>query len=94
MKHNEASAKRSTTTLAYAQRYDKELTTGLMDIEKVKDVTLIKYGLEYKTDENRWVTTLTTNEIRSIDKCKKETEKEVVCDCEVFDQGMISTLIC
>jgi hypothetical protein len=57
-KHNAAASKRSTTTLAYAQRYARELTTGLMDISKVKDATIIKYGLEYKPEENRWITTL------------------------------------
>jgi hypothetical protein len=33
-KHNAAASKRSTTTYAYAQRYVRELNTGLMDIEK------------------------------------------------------------
>ena len=75
-KHNAAASKRSTTTLAYAQRYARELTIGLMDIEKVKDATIIRYGLEYKPDENRWITTLTTDEMRCIDDCKKGTEKE------------------
>jgi hypothetical protein len=75
-KHNAAASKRSTTTLAYAQRYARELTSGLMDIANVKDETIIKYGLEYKTDENRWITTLTTNEMECIDICKKGTDKE------------------
>jgi hypothetical protein len=73
-KHNAAASKRSTTTLAYAQRYARELTIGLMDITKVKDETIIKYGLEYKDD--RWITTLTTDEMRCIDACKKGDDKE------------------
>jgi hypothetical protein len=73
-KHNAAASKRSTTTLAYAQRYARELTTGLMDISKVKDETIIKYGLEFKDD--RWITTLTTNEMECIDACKKGNDKE------------------
>jgi hypothetical protein len=91
-KHNAAASKRSTTTLAYAQRYVRELNTGLMDIEKVKDATIIKYGLEYKVDENRWITTLTTNEMRCMDDCKKGTEKEVVCECEVSDTESVASL--
>jgi len=75
-KHNAAASKRSTTTLAYAQRYARELTIGLMDIAKVKDATIIKYGLEYREEENRWITTLTTDEMRCIDDCKKATDKE------------------
>jgi hypothetical protein len=75
-KHNAAASKRSTTTLAYAQRYARELTTGLMDIAKVKDATIIKYGLEYKEEENRWITTLTTDEMKCIDVCKKGNDKE------------------
>ena len=47
-----------------------------MLIENVKDVTIIKYGLEYKDDENRWITTLTTDQIECMDTCKKGTEKE------------------
>jgi hypothetical protein len=47
-----------------------------MDIKNVKDATIIKYGLEYKADENRWITTLTTNEMECIDICKKGTDKE------------------
>ena len=66
-KHNADVSKRTTTTLAYVQRYVRELTTGLMDPTKVKDATFIKYGLEYKPEENRWITTLTTNEIECID---------------------------
>jgi hypothetical protein len=75
-KHNAAASKRSTTTLAYAQRYARELTIGLMDISKVKDATIIKYGLEYKPEENRWITTLTTEEMECIDVCKKGNDKE------------------
>jgi hypothetical protein len=75
-KHNAAASKRSTTTLAYAQRYARELTIGLMDIAKVKDATIIKYGLEYKAEENRWITTLTTEEMECIDVCKKGNDKE------------------
>ena len=73
-KHNAAASKRNTTTLAYDQRYVRELNTGLMDIAKVKDATIIKYGLEYKDD--RWITILTTDEMECIDKCKKGTDKE------------------
>jgi len=73
-KHNAAASKRSTTTFAYAQRYVRELNTGLMDISKVKDATIIKYGLEFKDD--RWITTLTTNEMECIDLCKKGNDKE------------------
>jgi hypothetical protein len=73
-KHNAAASKRSTTTLAYAQRYVRELNTNLMDISKVKDATIIKYGLEFKDD--RWITTLTTNEMECIDACKKGNDKE------------------
>jgi hypothetical protein len=91
-KHNAAASKRSTTTLAYAQRYVRELNTGLMDIEKVKDATIIKYGLEYKAEENRWITTLTTDQMDCIDACKKETEKEVVCECEVSDTESVASL--
>jgi hypothetical protein len=75
-KHNAAASKRSTTTVAYAQRYVRELNTGLMDIGKVKDATIIKYGLEYKSEENRWITTLTTDEMKCIDVCKKGNDKE------------------
>jgi hypothetical protein len=91
-KHNAAASKRSTTTLAYAQRYVRELNTGLMDIEKVKDTTIIKYGLEYKTEENRWITTLTTNEMECIDVCKKGTEKEDTCECEETDTESVASL--
>ncbi len=45
-----------------------------MDISKVKDATIIKYGLEFKDD--RWITTLTTNEMECIDACKKGNDKE------------------
>jgi hypothetical protein len=91
-KHNAAASKRSTTTLAYAQRYARELTTGLMDISKVKDATIIKYGLEYKPEENRWITTLTTNEMECIDVCKKGTDKEVDCECELSDTESVASL--
>jgi hypothetical protein len=47
-----------------------------MDISKVKDATLIKYGLEYKAEEDRWITTLTTNEMRCLDDCKKGNDKD------------------
>ena len=80
MKHITADSKRSTTTLVYTQRYTRELNTGLMDIANVKDVTIIKYGLEYKAEENRWITTLTTIEMECIDICKKGTDKEVACE--------------
>ena len=91
-KHNAAASKRSTTTLAYAQRYVRELNTGLMDIAKVKDATIIKYGLEYKSEENRWITTLTTNEMECIDICKKGTEQEDVCECDVSDTESVASL--
>jgi hypothetical protein len=91
-KHNAAASKRSTTTLAYAQRYCRELNTGLMDIAKVKDATIIKYGLEYKSEENRWITTLTTNEMECIDICKKGTEQEDVCECELSDTESVASL--
>jgi hypothetical protein len=73
-KHNARASKRSTTTLAYAQRYARELNTGMMDIANVKDATIIKYGLEYQ--ENRWITTLTTDEMKCIDECKKGNDRE------------------
>ena len=63
-----------------------------MDIAKVKDATIIKYGLEYKAEENRWITTLTTNEMECIDVCKKGTDKEVVCECEVSDTESVASL--
>ncbi len=44
-KHNATASKRSTTTLAFAQRYVRELNTSLMDIKNVKDGTITKYGL-------------------------------------------------
>jgi hypothetical protein len=92
VKHNAAASKWSTTTLTYAQRYVRELTSGLMDPTKVKDETFIKYGLEYKSEENRWITTLTTNEMECIDVCKKGTEKEVACECEVSDTESVPSL--
>ena len=61
-----------------------------MDIAKVKDATIIKYGLEYKSEENRWITTLTTNEMECIDVCKKGTDKEVACECEVSDTESVA----
>jgi len=63
-----------------------------MDIEKVKDATIIKYGLEYKSEENRWITTLTTNEMECIDVCRNGTEKEDVCECEVSDTESVASL--
>jgi hypothetical protein len=63
-----------------------------MDPTKVKDETFIKYGLEYKTEENRWVTTLTTNQMECIDVCRKGTEKEDVCECEVSDTESVASL--
>jgi hypothetical protein len=92
VKHNTTASKQSTTTLAYAQRYVRELNTGLMDISKVKDATIIKYGLEYKSEENRWITTLTTNEMECIDVCKKGTDKEVDCECEVSDTESVASM--
>ena len=63
-----------------------------MDPTKVKDETFIKYGLEYKSEENRWITTLTTNEMECIDICKKGTDKEVPCECEVSDTESVASL--
>ena len=88
-KHNAAASKRSTTSLAYAQRYVRELTSGLMDIKNVKDATIIKYGLEYKSEENRWIKTLTTDEMECIDVCK---EKKDDCVCEVSDTESVASL--
>jgi hypothetical protein len=89
-KHNARASKRSTTTLAYAQRYARELTSGLMDIANVKDATVIKYGLEY--DGNRWITTLSTDDMRCIDECKKGTEKEDECACDASDTESVASL--
>ncbi len=90
-KHNVRASKRSTTTLAYTQRYAKELNTGMMDIANVKDATVIKYGLEY--DGNRWITTLTTDEMKCIDECKKNgTDKEDTCVCDMSDTESVSSL--
>ncbi len=63
-----------------------------MDIAKVKDATIIKYGLLYKAEENRWITTLTTNEMECIDICKKGTEQEDVCECDVSDTESVASL--
>ena len=46
-----------------------------MDISKVKDATIIKYGLE-KDDNGVWYTTLKTDEMECMDKCKKGNDKE------------------
>jgi hypothetical protein len=89
-KHNARASKRSTTTLAYAQRYARELNTGMMDIANVKDATVIKYGLEY--DGNRWITTLTTEEMKCIDECKNGTDKEAECACDVSDTESVASL--
>jgi hypothetical protein len=89
-KHNARASKRSTTTFAYAQRYARELNTGMMDIANVKDATVIKYGLEY--DGNRWITTLTTEDMKCIDECKKGTEKEDECACDVSDTESVASL--
>jgi hypothetical protein len=78
-KHNAAASKRSTTTLAYAQRYCRELNTEMMLIENVKNATVVKYGLEYK--DGLWITTLTTDEARCIDDCKKKDD----CACDDTD---------
>jgi hypothetical protein len=80
------------TTLAYAQRYARELTSGMMLIENVKDATIIKYGLEYKADENRWITTLTTDEMRCMDACKKGDDKEDACACDDSDADSVASL--
>jgi hypothetical protein len=88
-KHNARASKRSTTTLAYAQRYARELNTGMMDIANVKDATVIKYGLEY--DGNRWITTLTTDEMKCIDECKNGTDKEE-CACDMSDTESVASL--
>ena len=63
-----------------------------MDIKNVKDGTITKYGLEYKVEENRWITTLTTNEMECIDVCKKGTEKEDTCECEETDTESVASL--
>jgi hypothetical protein len=63
-----------------------------MDPTKVNDETFIKYGLEYKSKENRWITTLTTNQMECIDVCKKGTEKVVGCECEVSDTESVPSL--
>ena len=89
-KHNARASKRSTTTLAYAQRYARELNTGMMDIANVKDATVIKYGLEY--NGNRWITTLTTEEMKCIDECKKGNDKEDECACDVSDTESVASL--
>jgi hypothetical protein len=94
-KHNATTSKRSLTTLAYAQRYARELTSGMMLIENVKDATIINYGLEYKDD--RWITTLTTDEMRCIDECKKGNDKEGndkedACACDVSDTDSVASL--
>ena len=90
-KHNTATSKRSTTVLTCTQRYVRELASGLMHSKKVKDETFIKYGLEYEVEENRWITTLTTNEMKCINVCKKGTEKEVVCESEVSDTESVTS---
>ena len=46
-----------------------------MDISKVKEATIIKYGLE-KDDNGVWITTLKTDVMECIDKCKKGDDKE------------------
>jgi hypothetical protein len=89
-KHNTRASKRSTTILAYAQRYGRELNTGMMDIANVKDGTVIKYGLEY--DGNRWITTLTTDEMKCIDECKNGTDKEDTCVCDMSDTESVTSL--
>ena len=55
--------------------YIHELNTGLMDISKVKDATIIKYGLE-KDDKGVWYSTLKTEQMKCIDECKKTTDKD------------------
>jgi hypothetical protein len=84
-KHNTAASKRSTTTLAYAQRYCRELNTGMMLIENVKGATVVKYGLEYK--DGLWITTLTTDEMRCIDDCKDKKD-----DCACDDTESVASL--
>jgi hypothetical protein len=61
-----------------------------MDIANVKDATVIKYGLEY--DGNRWITTLTTEEMKCIDECKKGNEKEDECACDASDTESVASL--
>lgn len=56
-KHNARASKRSVSTNAYVRRYIHELNTGLMDVSKVKDATIIKYELE-KDDNGVWYSTL------------------------------------
>jgi hypothetical protein len=63
----------------------------MMDIANVKDVTVIKYGLEY--DGNRWITTFTTDEMKCIDECKKNgTDKEEECECEISDTERVASV--
>jgi hypothetical protein len=63
----------------------------MMDIANVKDATVIKYGLEY--DGNRWITTLTTDEMKCIDECKKNgTDKEDTCACDMSDTESVASL--
>ena len=73
-KHNAVASKRSVSTNAYVQRYIHELNTGLMDISKVKDATIIKYELK-KDDNGIWYSTLKTEEMECRDVCKKGTDK-------------------
>jgi hypothetical protein len=54
-----------------------------MLVENVKDATIIKYGLEY--EDNRWITTLTTDQMDCIDACKKGDDKEDACACDDTD---------
>ncbi len=63
-----------------------------MDPTKVKDETFIKYGLEYKADESRWITTLTTNEMECIDVCKKGIEKKILVSVRKLTQKVLDLL--
>jgi hypothetical protein len=89
-RRNTRASKRSTTTLAYGQRYARELNKGMMDIANVKDATVIKYGLEY--DGNRWITTLTTDEMKCIDECKKNGTDKEECACDMSDTESVASL--
>jgi hypothetical protein len=41
------------------------------------------FTLEY--DGNRWITNLTTDEMKCIDECKNGTDKEEECACDMSD---------
>jgi hypothetical protein len=57
----------------------------MMDVANVKDRTIIKYGLEYK--DNRWITTLTTDQMDCFDACKEKKD-----DCACDDTESVASL--